>query len=73
MTRLLLVQLSGVHYPGAMFDGLEIIRISRVGHDYVLHFSDGNFAILSAEDIEPVLPCFGASIEPEIPSKVYLH
>ncbi len=56
-----------------MFEGLEIGRISRVGHDYALHFSDGNFAILSAEDIEPLLPCLGASIPLENSRKVYVN
>jgi hypothetical protein len=43
-----------------MFEGLEIVRISRVGHDYALHFSNGTFAIFAAEDIEGVLVSLGA-------------
>lgn len=57
-----------------MFDGLEIIAISRVGHDYALHFSDGSYGIFSAEDIEPMLPDrLDLFLPPESPRKLYLN
>lgn len=57
-----------------MLDGLQIIRISRAGHDYVLHFSDGSYGIFSAEDIEPVLPpWFIVSLPAESPRESYLN
>jgi hypothetical protein len=56
-----------------MLEGLEIVRITRVGQDYALHFSDGTYGLFSAEDIEPLLPCFGASVPQETPHTVYLN
>jgi hypothetical protein len=57
-----------------MLNGLEIIRISRAGHDYVLHFSDGSYGIFSAEDIEPVLPLrFIVSMPAESSRESYLN
>jgi hypothetical protein len=38
-----------------MFEGLEIVGITRVGLDYALHFSDGTFGIFSSGDLKEML------------------
>jgi hypothetical protein len=57
----------------SMFEGLEIVKITRVGHDYAIHFTNGTFALFNAEDIEPVLLSMGACLPDELkphPTKV---
>lgn len=39
----------------AVFQGLEIVGISRVGHDYVLHFSNGSYGVFAADDLKLLL------------------
>lgn len=34
---------------------LQIVRISRMGDDYAVHFADGTYALFAAEDFEPML------------------
>jgi hypothetical protein len=39
-----------------MFEGIEIVCISRIGRDYALQFSDGTYyGIFAAEDIDAML------------------
>lgn len=56
-----------------MLEGLEIVRITRIGHDYALHFSDGTLGLFDAKDIEPMLICVGAPVPLESPRKTYLN
>jgi hypothetical protein len=55
-----------------MFEGIEIVGISRVGQDYALHFSDGSFGIFCAADLELMLGGDVSCLPTDEP-KTYLH
>jgi hypothetical protein len=51
--------------------GLEITHISRLGHNYVLHFLNGTYAMFSPEDFEPILCKLGWMILRDMPEQMY--
>jgi hypothetical protein len=56
-----------------MLEGLQIVRIYRVGHDYVFQLSNGMFAVFEQEQIEPILSDSGLYMPMETPRRAYLN